>query len=358
MVLSATDVALRIAESAADAPETISRSVQAARFAAVGICAITLTARAIEHAVLRRRLRRVATWLESDGAAPTEVEQRLRRALGDDSARVVYPAAGGGYVDAAGSTLRTGDGTVTTELTVAGDVVAVIAHRGTSDANNVIAEHLGQRARLAIYNEGLRMQLERNVRELREARQRFIEATTSARRRLERDLHDGAQQRILAVVFELRRSERSARGAGCVDLADAILSACELADQSLEQLRHVAHGVHPHLLTSDGLETALLSLTDISQQPMSLRVALGGTLTSGLEHNLYAIVSDIVGKSTHEGHAAIRDVEITRAANFVHTAIHGSHIVVSNEATDRIDAAGGHWARVPAGVIVELPCGS
>jgi signal transduction histidine kinase len=355
--LSATDVVIRMTQSAGDAPETISRSLQATRAASVAICAIVLSVRATEQAILRRRLRRVATWLETD-TAPTDVEQHLRRALGDEGARVAYPNESGDYMDAAGSTIRAGDGVILTELTVAGGVVAVIAHHGTSDSTNVIADHLGQRARLAIYNEGLKKQLERNVRELRDARVRFVEATTDARRRLERDLHDGAQQRILAVVYELRRSERAARRDGHVASADALLSACELADRSLAQLRHVAHGVHPHLLTSDGLETALLSLTDTSQQPMSLRVALDGVLTSDLDHNLYSIVSGIVGKSTNDGCAVIRDVEITRAGNSIHTEIRGSHIVVSDEVIDRIDAAGGHWTRRRAGVTVELPCGS
>ena len=160
---------------------------------------------------------------------------------------------------------------------MAGDVVAVIAHHGTSDSTNVIADQLGQRARLAIYNEGLEMQLERNVRELRQAHvpvrrsdHRSAPSVSSATSTTAPSNGSSPSSTSYAEMNVLPDSD------GDVALADALLSACELADRSLAQLRHVAHGVHPHLLTSDGLETALLSLTDTSQQPMSLRVALDG----------------------------------------------------------------------------------
>jgi signal transduction histidine kinase len=180
----------------------------------------------------------------------------------------------------------------------------------------------------------------------------------TARQSLERDLHDGAQQRIVAALFELRRGERAALRAGEPALAQKLGSICALADRSLEQLRHVANGVHPHLLTSDGLETALVSLTDTTREPLSLSVRLDGALPPELEHNLYCIVSDVVGRSAHEGRGAVKDVEIMRADGMVVTRIRGTAVVVSGEVSDRVDAAGGWWAGGADEVRVELPCES
>ena len=131
-----------------------------------------------------------------------------------------------------------------TELVSRGRPVAILIHDNGSLPSDLLVEHFGPKARLAIQNESLRLQLRRRVDDLRASRQRIVEVGDAERRSLEQDLHDGAQQLLLALSFELRRGERVAEGVGDVRSTGLFSAAREAATRTLEELRTLAHGIH------------------------------------------------------------------------------------------------------------------
>ena len=226
---------------------------------------------------------------------PQTVEAILRRAVGDPDLRVGYWTDESGYVGcrwaAPGGDRR---GRQRTELISRGRPVAILIHDNESLPSDLLVEHFGPQARLAIQNESLQLQLARQVDELRASRRRIVEVGEAERRRLERDLHDGAQQLLLALSFELRRGERAATGAGDAESMALFAGAREAAGRTLEQLRTLAHGIHPSILTGAGLEEALITYAaTISPSPM-LTIDLGGRLPEATEAAVYAIVTRLL----------------------------------------------------------------
>jgi signal transduction histidine kinase len=127
--------------------------------------------------------------------------------------------------------------------------------------------------------------------ELAASRARLVAAADEARRRLERDLHDGAQQRLVAAALELsvldRRLERDPNGA-----RTALTRAREHLEGGLEDLRDLARGIHPAVLTERGLNAALDALVNLSPVPVDLRITLPDGLDAAIEATVYFLVSE------------------------------------------------------------------
>jgi signal transduction histidine kinase len=127
--------------------------------------------------------------------------------------------------------------------------------------------------------------------ELAASRARLVKAADEARRRIERDLHDGAQQRLVAAALELtildQRLDRDPARA-----RDALGRAREHLEQGLAELRDLARGIHPAVLTERGLEAALLALVQRAPVPVELEVALPGRLDGAIEAAAYFVVSE------------------------------------------------------------------
>jgi signal transduction histidine kinase len=123
------------------------------------------------------------------------------------------------------------------------------------------------------------------------SRARLVEAADQARRRIERDLHDGAQQRFVAAALELTMLEMRLDGdpAGA---RDALGRAREHLKEGLAELRALAHGIHPAVLTEHGLERALAALVQRAPVPVDLAVDLPGRLDAGVEATAYFVVSE------------------------------------------------------------------
>jgi signal transduction histidine kinase len=147
------------------------------------------------------------------------------------------------------------------------------------------------------------------VLELRATAKRLIAAGDAARRRLERDLHDGAQQRLVTVAMELGAVVRLA---GSTESAEVAARAEVVREQLLEataELREMARGLHPAVLTQDGLEAALGFLADRSAVPVQLSVAVDRRLAAEVEATAYFLVSEgLTNVAKHAGarHAAVR----------------------------------------------------
>ena len=137
----------------------------------------------------------------------------------------------------------------------------------------------------------LHRELERRFAELRESRTRILEAADTARRRLERDLHDGAQQRFVTTALRLRQLDRELERDRSEHL-DAVRVILVELDEGLAELRELARGLHPAVLSDFGLEAALDGLAARSPVPVELDSALGERLPGPLEIPLYFTVAE------------------------------------------------------------------
>ena len=213
MAALASAAFLAVGRTAAPTTPEIARLLASQAVACVALAVAVLLV-TWDRISVRRNLAEVARLL-GDQADPLAVEANLSRAVGDPDLRVGYWADELGYVGADGLPLGDIDGgRKRTELVSRGRRVAVLIHDNELLPSDQLDEHFGPQARLAIQNESLQLQLRSRVLELRASRRRIVDVGEAERRKLERDLHDGAQQLLLALSFELRRGERAAAGAG------------------------------------------------------------------------------------------------------------------------------------------------
>ncbi|WP_371624987.1 sensor domain-containing protein [Streptomyces sp. NBC_01116] len=141
--------------------------------------------------------------------------------------------------------------------------------------------------------------LDSRIAELDRSRTRLVDAFEAERRRIERDLHDGAQQRLVALsmTLGLARLERPAEPLG--GLLDR---AHEEASVALVEIRELIHGIHPHILTDRGLEAAVEDLADRSPVPVEVRLAVPGRLPEAVETAVYFAVSEALANvAKHSG---------------------------------------------------------
>lgn len=272
------------------------------------------------------------------------------------------------FVDAEGAAvdLPTTDARVVTYLARDGARIAVLVHDAALAAEPELVEAVAAGAGLAIDNERLQAEVRAQLREVRASRARIVEAAYSARREVERDLHDGAQQRLLSVALALRLARRQLGEDGEVDglLEDA---STELAG-ALDELRELARGIYPVLLTDSGLGPALQSLADRSPVRAVLTAAPAGRLPGPVEQTCYFVVSEALANAAK--HAAAGEISIGVREHAGQVAVEVSDDGVGGAdptgsglrgLTDRVAALGG-LLRVdsPTGggtrVIAELPC--
>ena len=139
-------------------------------------------------------------------------------------------------------------------------------------------------------NERLHARLRAQMDEVRASRARLLAAADAERRRLERDLHDGAQSRFVAVALQLRRAQgKVAPGSDVANLLESAIA--ELAT-GLDELRDLARGIHPTVLTDHGLDQALASLAVRAPLPVTVRGTVGGRVGQQVEIAAYFAVSE------------------------------------------------------------------
>ena len=180
----------------------------------------------------------------------------------------------------------------------------------------------------------LRSTISHLVEELRASRARIVEAGDAERRRLERDLHDGAQSRLVALALLLRSARKRADG----EVADLLDRAQEELHTSLEELRELARGIHPAVLTDRGLEPALEALTSRAPLPVTLEVEGDERLPGPVESAAYFVVSEALTNVAKYAQATQATVAVRR--------VNGSVTVdVTDDGVGGADAAGGSGLR-------------
>ena len=182
----------------------------------------------------------------------------------------------------------------------------------------------------------LRSTISQLVEELRASRARIVEAGDAERRRLERDLHDGAQSRLVALALLLRSARR--RAGDDADLVELLDRAQEELQTSLAELRELARGIHPAVLTDRGLEPALEALTARVPVPVTLEVDREERLPEQVESAAYFVVSEALANVAKYAQATQATVAIRRANGSV-------TVDVTDDGIGGADAAGGSGLR-------------
>jgi signal transduction histidine kinase len=237
---------------------------------------------------------------------PGSVRDALARALGDPSLELgLWLPDRGAYVDPEGRPLTLPGPDTTRAVTKLGDVAALVHDPALLERRGLLAA-AGAAARLALENERLQAQLRAQLSELRESRARIVRAGDEERRRLERDLHDGAQQRLLSIglALQLARAELGEQANGANELlaeADAELRA------ALDELRELARGIHPAVLTEHGLAAALTTLAARSPVPVQIGPLPEARLPEATEAAAYFLVSEALANVVkHAGASRVK----------------------------------------------------
>ena len=148
------------------------------------------------------------------------------------------------------------------------------------------------------------------VSELQDARSRIIAAADAERRRIERDLHDGAQQRLVALALNLRMAEQRA-ASGDPAAAELVRQAGEEANLALKELRDLARGIHPAILTNRGLPAALEDLAARATVPVEVVASPGERLPSPVEAAAYFVVSECLANIGKHANATSATVSVS-----------------------------------------------
>jgi signal transduction histidine kinase len=271
--------------STADLWHSVSRgfisndSVDVRLWKAQGLALILLAAAVIYGLVRARRIRTsVAQLVVELGRAPRVggARETLAATLGDPSLELAYRRAPGpGYVDVDGNPLSptVGPGRAATPLVGEGREIAVMLHANHLLSDPGVIEDATTAARLAVENEQLHAEVNAQISAIRASCARIVETADAERKRLERDLHDGAQQRLVTLSLGLRLLRNEAERGGASDAISALEHVDAQLRQALAELREVAHGIYPAVLADEGLAAALETLAE--RLPPSLRL---GTL--------------------------------------------------------------------------------
>lgn len=226
--------------------------------------------------------------------AGAPVRETLATSLGDRTLWIAYWLPDREtYVDERGSTVplpELGSGRSWTAVDYDGQRVAAIIHDPSLEASPELVQAAAAGASLALDNERLKADLRARVQELRASRARLVEASNAARRQIERDLHDGAQQQLVAMAVELRllRNRVGANDAATelIDRIDAKLSA------ALDELRELARGIHPGILTDRGLSPALESLASRAPIVIEREIDLPSRPPASVEAVAYFVIAE------------------------------------------------------------------
>jgi signal transduction histidine kinase len=254
--------------------------------------------------------------VELERTPPGEVRGALARALGDPSLELaLWRPDRGSYIDSQGQPFELpapGTERAVTVLGPADAPIAALVHDPVLLERRALLTAAGAAARLALENERLQAELRAQLGELRASRARIVSAGDEERRRLERDLHDGAQQRLLSLGLALQLARvklgPDANGASAVLAeADAELRA------ALDELRELARGIHPAVLTEQGLAAALHSLAGRSPVPVTIATLPEKRLPAPTETAAYFLVSEALANVAKYARATHASISVTHA---------------------------------------------
>jgi signal transduction histidine kinase len=333
---------------------------------------------AFKLGLLRSRLARGAVAdlvLElGETRAPGRLREALARALHDPSLAVAYwlPEQER-YVDLSGRPVELpaeGSPRAATIVEREGRRVAALVHDPTLREEPELVSAVCAAAGLALENERLQAELRARLDELRASRARIVEATDAERRRIERNLHDATQQRLVSVSMALGLAE--SKLASDPDAAGRILEEARvgLAD-ALQELRELSQGIHPGLLTERGLAPALKELAFRAPVPVEVAVSVDGRLPEPVEAAAYFVVAEALANVAKYASASAVSVRVDRRNGRAVVEVADDGVGGADPTrgsglrglADRVEALGGDLAvESPQGLgtvlRAEIPCAS
>ena len=307
----------------------------------------------------RARLARLVVEL-SAAPSPGALEQALARILDDPSLRLAYRLADGRHVDAEGGDVDPGPASTT--LARGGAEVALLTHKPGLLEDPGLLDALAGTAGLAFEHERLRAELLAQLADLRGSRARIVATGDAERRRLARDLHDGAQHRLVALTIALGLIRtRLHADPGC---DRAVLDRAGQADQELRavlaDLRALANGIFPAVLAEEGLAAAVEALAEDMPRRLRITGLPRERLDPAVESAAYRVIAETV---KHAGPDPVR----------VAVGTHGGVLIVeldsetipggNTDLEDRLGALDGtlEFSHAPGGQVrirAEIPCAS
>ena len=243
-----------------------------------------------------------------DAPDPQRVRRVLSTALGDPSLQVVrWSRERGRFVDESGAPveLPTGPERAVTMLQRDGEPLAALVHDPVLLEDPELVHSVSAALRLAVDNERLQAEVQSQLEEVRASRARIVEAGDAERRRVERDLHDGAQQRLVSLSLALRLARTKLGKNADPQLEQALSAASAELSTALSELRELARGIHPAILTEAGLAPALQSLADRSTVPVEVRAELAQRFPAPVEATAYFLVSEALANAAKHANAGL-----------------------------------------------------
>lgn len=298
-----------------------------------------------------------------------DLRSTLVTLLRDPGVKVLYPAGEAGAVNSTGKPDSSLNGQALTTLTRGGVPLAWIAHRPHLLDDPAVVEEITTAAGLTLDSERLRAESRAQLVSLRASRARIVAASDTERKRLERNLHDGAQQRLVTLALALRLAGTCSKQSGSTqadstptgntnDLADRCAAEVSAA---LADLRELAHGLFPTALVEEGLVAALEVLRESSPLMVELRDLPTRRYPPEVESAAYFLVAEILARcARNRVSVAITDQP---QGLVVEVEVDG-HVDRSDltNVEDRLGALDGLLTVLPGGfasrVRAELPCGS
>jgi signal transduction histidine kinase len=290
------------------------------------------------------------------------LREGLAAALGDPGLEVHYWLPGSErFVTADGSAATPpapGNGRALTPIARGGRTLAVVSHDAALLDGRELEREIGSAARLAIDNERLQAEVLAQLDDLRSSRARIVEAGDAERRRLERNLHDGAQQRLLAVSYDLRMARAAAESEGDAELGALAGRASDEVDGALSELRELAEGIYPAILTEAGLATAVATLADAAPLPVELGELTPDRYPAAVERTAYYTVEEAIHDAAARG-ASFVSVSARRAGERLVVTVEddgAERVAPPTHMADRVGALRGVLDAGPKTLRAELPC--
>lgn len=330
--------------------------------------AIALVPIAYLVGLFRARLGRVAVSdlvieLGRMPAEPGHLRDALSRALRDPSLELAYwVPESETYVGIDGRTVEpaAAAGQTVTVLERHGQRIAALVHDPALGEDPALLSAVSTAAGLALENERLLAELRAQLERLRESRARIVEAGDTERRRLERNLHDGAQQRLLALSYDIRLARASAGEEGDTPTEMALARAVGEIQDILQELRELAHGIYPAVLAEAGIAPALATLADTAALPVEILRAEHDRYPDPVESAAYFTVAEALADAARRGAGHATVTVAHEAGRLVVTVEDNGSGDVSPmvAAADRVGALGGSLSAEPARCRAEIPCAS
>jgi signal transduction histidine kinase len=346
-------------------------NIRRTTFFVIGLAPFAFLVGLLDARLARTSVGELFVELQTD-PAPEELRDALARALRDPSLELVYwlPEFGS-YADIDGRDAvlpSEASGRATTLIEADGVRVAALIHDPSLQDEPELLDAVTAAAAIALENARLHVELRARLEELAGSRARVIEAGQKERQQLERNLHDGAQQRLIALSLELRSLE--GRLGEDPDARRQLEEAQREISMSLEELRAVARGIHPAVLTGHGLAVALEHVAARAPVPVRLTVDVEERVPEPVEVAAYYVVAESLTNVAKHAQATTAKVEVDRAddelvVEVVDDGVGGADSERGSGLrglADRVEALGGRlrvWTPRGGGTRVraEIPCG-